>query len=46
MAGPDDLVLVLGKGHEDCIKIGQTMIPFSDAAIARRYWQRRHGKAK
>lgn len=46
MAGPDDLVLVLGKGHEDCIKIGKTVIPFSDAAIARYYWERRHSQAK
>jgi UDP-N-acetylmuramoyl-L-alanyl-D-glutamate--2,6-diaminopimelate ligase len=46
MAGQDDLVLVLGKGHEDSIKIGKTVIPFSDATIARYYWERRHNKAE
>ncbi len=46
MAGPEDVVLVLGKGHEDTLKIGKTSIPFSDAAIAKRYWERRRSRAK
>lgn len=45
LARPSDVVLVLGKGHEDTIVIGKTAIPFSDAAVARRYWERRVGKA-
>lgn len=46
MAGPEDVVLVLGKGHEDTLKIGKASIPFSDAAIAKRCWERRRGRAK
>jgi UDP-N-acetylmuramoyl-L-alanyl-D-glutamate--2,6-diaminopimelate ligase len=46
MAGPDDLVLILGKGHEEGMKIGRKLIPFSDAAVARRYWELRHGRAE
>jgi UDP-N-acetylmuramoyl-L-alanyl-D-glutamate--2,6-diaminopimelate ligase len=46
MAEADDLVLVLGKGHEDTIQIGKTSIPFSDAAVARRYWERRQQRAE
>ncbi len=32
-AGPNDLVLVAGKGHEDYQLIGYTKFPFSDQAI-------------
>ncbi len=46
MAGPDDLVLILGKGHEEGMTIGRKVIPFSDAAVARRYWELRHGRAE
>ncbi len=46
MARPDDLVLILGKGHEESMVIGRNVVPFSDAAVARRYWEQRHGKAK
>lgn len=46
MARPDDLVLILGKGHEENMVIGKTLIPFSDTAVARRYWELRHGRAK
>ncbi len=34
-AGPDDVVLIAGKGHEDYQEIGGQRLPFSDAAVAR-----------
>jgi UDP-N-acetylmuramoyl-L-alanyl-D-glutamate--2,6-diaminopimelate ligase len=34
-AGPGDLVLIAGKGHEDYQLIGYTKFPFSDQAIVR-----------
>ena len=33
-AGPDDVVLIAGKGHEDYQEIGGQRLPFSDAAVA------------
>jgi UDP-N-acetylmuramoyl-L-alanyl-D-glutamate--2,6-diaminopimelate ligase len=38
-AGPDDLVLVAGKGHEDYQLVGDMRIPFSDLEQARRALQ-------
>jgi len=35
MAGPGDLVLIAGKGHEDYQIIGTTRHPFSDFQVAR-----------
>ncbi len=35
MAGPDDLVLVAGKGHEQVQAVGATRLPFSDEAAVR-----------
>ncbi len=35
MAGPDDLVLIAGKGHEDYQIIGTTTRPFDDRKVAR-----------
>jgi len=32
--------------HQDTIQIGKTSIPFSDAAVARRYWERRQQRAE
>lgn len=33
-AGPDDVVLVAGKGHEDYQEIGRCRVPFSDEQVA------------
>lgn len=47
MAEPEDIVLVLGKGHEETMDFGDKTIPFSDTAVAKRYWKeqrRRQGK--
>ncbi len=41
MANPDDVVLILGKGHEETIDFGQHSLPFSDVAVARRYWEQK-----
>lgn len=35
-AGPDDAVLILGKGHETGQEIAGELIPFDDRAVARR----------
>jgi len=34
-AGPDDIVLIAGKGHETGQKIGDIELPFDDVAVAR-----------
>jgi UDP-N-acetylmuramoyl-L-alanyl-D-glutamate--2,6-diaminopimelate ligase len=34
-AGPDDIVLLLGKGHEGCIFYGEGKIPWDEAGEAR-----------
>jgi UDP-N-acetylmuramoyl-L-alanyl-D-glutamate--2,6-diaminopimelate ligase len=36
VAGPNDIVLIAGKGHEDYQEIAGTRLPFDDARIARR----------
>jgi len=36
-AGPDDVVLILGKGHEDYQIIGNEKRPFSDQEIVKKY---------
>jgi len=42
-AGPDDLLLVAGKGHEDYQEIGGRRLPFSDRDIVRDLVARRAG---
>jgi UDP-N-acetylmuramoyl-L-alanyl-D-glutamate--2,6-diaminopimelate ligase len=34
-AGPDDIVLIAGKGHETCQLIGAERLDFSDFRVAR-----------
>lgn len=35
-ARPDDVVLIAGKGHEDCQEIKGVKLPFADAEVAQR----------
>jgi len=35
-AGPDDVILIAGKGHETYQEIGNARLPFADAEVARR----------
>ena len=39
MAGPEDVVLIAGKGHEDYQIVGCTKNHFSDAEVAQKYLQ-------
>ncbi len=41
IAGPDDTVLLAGKGHEDYQIVGREKLPFSDGEEARRALRRR-----
>ncbi len=38
LAGPDDVVAVLGKGHETGQEVAGTVLPFADADAARAAW--------
>jgi UDP-N-acetylmuramoyl-L-alanyl-D-glutamate--2,6-diaminopimelate ligase len=40
-AGPDDTILIAGKGHEDYQRIGSESIEFSDSRIAHELLERR-----
>ena len=32
-AGPDDVVVIAGKGHEDYQEVGDTVVPMSDCEL-------------
>jgi len=40
IAGPDDLVLIAGKGHEDTQESAGRLEPFDDRMVARQEWAR------
>nr|WP_183341585.1 UDP-N-acetylmuramoyl-L-alanyl-D-glutamate--2,6-diaminopimelate ligase [Microlunatus antarcticus] len=40
LAGPDDAVVVLGKGHETGQEIAGVVTPFADAEVVREAWSR------
>jgi UDP-N-acetylmuramoyl-L-alanyl-D-glutamate--2,6-diaminopimelate ligase len=44
IAGPDDTVVIAGKGHEDYQIIGRERLPFSDCDEARRALESREGR--
>jgi UDP-N-acetylmuramoyl-L-alanyl-D-glutamate--2,6-diaminopimelate ligase len=45
LAGPGDVVLVAGKGHEKYQIIGSAVLPFDDVAVAREALNRRRSKS-
>ena len=45
MATPDDLVLVLGKGHETGQEIGGEVLPFDDRVVVSEIFAEREGSA-
>ena len=46
LAGPDDIVLIAGKGHEDYQILGTKILPFDDRTVAREALDRLRGNAR
>jgi UDP-N-acetylmuramoyl-L-alanyl-D-glutamate--2,6-diaminopimelate ligase len=46
LARAGDLVLLAGKGHENCQVIGNEQVPFDDAVIAREALARRRTNSR
>ena len=38
LAGPEDMILIAGKGHEDYQVVGQTKFPFDDKKVVQEYY--------
>ena len=43
--GPNDILVIAGKGHEQGQIVGQTVLPFDDAEIARHFAKQLNGAA-
>lgn len=41
-AEADDIVMILGRGHEVPFNCGEYSFPFYDPEVAQRYWEKRH----
>ncbi len=37
LAGPEDMILIAGKGHETYQEVGNARLPFSDETVVRKY---------
>lgn len=46
MAGPDDALAVLGKGHETTQEIEGVRHPFDDVAVITQLWEQMHDESK
>jgi UDP-N-acetylmuramoyl-L-alanyl-D-glutamate--2,6-diaminopimelate ligase len=46
LAQPGDMVLIAGKGHEKYQAIGERVVPFDDAAVAREALSRRRSRSR
>jgi len=46
LAGPDDIVLIAGKGHEDYQILGTKILPFDDRTVAREALDRLRGNTR
>lgn len=44
LAGPQDAVVILGKGHEKTQQVGNVTRPFDDVAVVQELWAARQGR--